>query len=291
MTSSGPRLSRRSFVTAVAGLGAVAAAGTALSGTALAAAAPAKVDRAAGVGLLGGIPHTLGHGADGWVLLAADGTARATTGLVDAEVYDMTAAPGGLVAVGAVVAGARSVPAVWESVDGLAWRRVSELTGLDGHLTAVGTFGATALAVGAQLTLERAPRQRIVVRRDAAGWALVPATGLEYTDQWTATAVAGGANGWTVSTADASGSAIATSPDGRAWTAGSQLLDAAVRSLAVTGAGTRWVGNVIGGSGALTGVVGAERRPVTVPLEAKALGAVGDRSYWLVDGRIVSATV
>ncbi|OLF16218.1 hypothetical protein [Actinophytocola xanthii] len=294
MTSSGSRLTRRSFVGAVAGLGAAAATGTALHGTAsasTAAAAPAKVDRAVGLGLLGGAVHTLGRSAEGWVLVAADGTARATTGLGGAEVNDMTTAPGGLVAVGATSDGARSVPSVWESVDGLAWRRTSELTGLDGHLTVVGSYGSAALAVGASLTLERAPRQRIVVRRDAAGWALVPTTGLAYTDQWTASAVAGGADGWTVSTVDASGSSVATSPDGLDWTPSAQLVDVAVRSLATTGAGIRWVGNAMGGSGAVTGVVGADRRPVPVPQEAQALGTVGDRSYWLVDGRIVSATV
>ena len=290
MTSSPhTRISRRTFVGAVATVGAAAAVTGITTGTA--SAAPAKVDRAVGVAPIGGTVHTLGLTADGWVLVAANGSARPTTGLDGADLADLTTATGGLVAVGSVPDGDRDIPTVWESTDGLAWRVATRLTGLDGHLTAVATHGATALAVGAQLTLERAPRQRLALHRDASGWAVVPLDGLEHTNEWAASAVAGGAGGWVLSTVEAAGSVLATSPDGLHWTAGEQLVDAAVRSLAFTGAGVRWVGNAMGGSGGIAGVVGGGRRPVLVAQDAQALGVVGDQSYWLVDGLIVSATV
>lgn len=290
MTSSPhTRISRRTFVGAVATVGAAAAVTGITTGTA--SAAPAKVDRAVGVAPIGGTVHTLGLTADGWVLVAANGSSRPTTGLTGADLYDLAIAPGGLVAVGAVADGDRAIPTVWESVDGLAWRTATQLSGLDGHLTAVATHGSTALAMGSHLTLERAPRQRLALRYTGSGWSSVPLTGLEHTNEWAASAVAGGAGGWVLSTVEAAGSVLATSADGLTWTRGDQLVDAAVRSLAFTGAGVRWVGNAMGGTGGITGVVGANRRPVPVPAEAQALGAVGDQSYWLVDGRIVSATV
>jgi hypothetical protein len=291
MTSSPheSRLTRRTFVGTVATIGAAVAAGVATAGTA--SAAPAKLDRAVGVARIGSTVHTLGRADGAWLLVAANGTSRATTGLDGADLYDMTGANGGAVAVGAVLDGDRSIPTVWESGDGLAWRAVTSLSGLDGHLSAVAVHGNTAMAVGSLLTLERAPRQRLALRRDQSGWSVAPLDGLEHTDEWAASAIAGGADGWILSTVDASGSVLASSPDGLNWTAGTQLVDAAVRSLAFTSAGVRWVGNAIGGSGAVTGVVDAGRHPVPVPLEAQGLGAVGDQSYWLVDGRIVSATV
>jgi len=270
------------------------ATGTVTATTASAApkAAPAAFDRAVGVARFGSTVHTLGHAAHGWVLVAANGSTRPTTGLDGADVLDLAGAPlGGAVAVGAVADGDRSIPTVWESVDGLDWRAVTSLSGLDGHLTALAVREHDALAMGSLLTLERAPRQRIAVRYLHNSWEVAPVDGLEHTDEWTATAAAGGAEGWLVSTVDSAGSVLASSPDGLNWTASAGLVDTAVRSLAFTGAGVRWVGNAMGGSGALTGVVGAGRRPVPVAGEARALGVIGDQSYWLAGGRIVSATV
>lgn len=284
-----PRLTRRTFVGAVATAGAVVATGVATAGTATAAA---TLERAVGVARLGSTVHTLGRAPGGWLLVAANGATRPTTGLAGADVLDLTRGPsGGLVAVGALADGDRSIPAVFESADGLDWRVATSLTGLDGHLTAVAVHGGTALAMGALLTLERAPRQRLAVRYRGGRWAVVAVDGLEYTDEWAVTSTAPGAGGWLMSAVDSTGSMLATSRDGVRWTAGAALVDTAVRSLAVTAAGVRWVGNAMGGTGGLTGVVGAGRRPVPVPAEAKALGAIGDQSYWLAGGRIVSATV
>ncbi|GAB3472542.1 hypothetical protein [Actinophytocola sediminis] len=284
------RLTRRTFVGAVTTAGAVLATGVATAGTA--SAAPATLDRAVGVARLGATVHTLGLASDGWLLVAANGSSRPTTGLAGADVLDLAAGPaGGVVAVGALADGDRSSPTVWESADGLDWHVATSLTGLDGHLTAVAVRGGDALALGALLTVERAPRQRFALRYQDNSWQVAPVDGLAYTDELAVSAAAGGPDGWLLSTVDSSGSVLATSADGLTWTAGAGLVDTAIRSLAVTGAGVRWVGNVIGGSGGQSGVVGAGRQPVAVPQEAKALGVLGDQSYWLVDGRIVSATV
>lgn len=283
---------RRAFVGAVAtGVGAAA-----LSGRAAAAprAAAAKVDRAVGVARLGSTVHTLGRTGEGWLLVAANGSARPVSGLDGADVADLATAEGGLVAVGSVPEGDRQVPTVWESVDGLAWRVAARLSGLDGHLSAVAVHGGAALAVGAHLTLERAPRQRLVLRGGAAGWDTVAVTGLEHTDRIAATAVAGGRTGWLLATVDSTGSLVATSADGAAWTPSAvepRLVDAAVRALADTAGGVRWIANGMGGMATVGGVLGGARYPVAVPAGAQALGVVAGRSYWLADGRIVTATV
>lgn len=288
MTSSEPfRMSRRTFVGASIGVAFGIAAMTGMAS----ASAPLKLERAVGVAGTRGAVHTLGRTPDGWFLVAANGSSQPTTGLENADLLDLTGGVGGLVAVGSIKDGTRDVPAVWESLDGLAWHAVVGPTGFDGHLSAVATDGTDVLAVGALLTLERTPHQRLVMRRTAAGWSEIPVTGLEYTREWAASAVAGGAAGWVLSTVDATGSMIATSADGLKWTAGDHLVDTAVRSLAFTGSGVRWVANANGGSGGLTGLVGAGRRPVPLPAKAQALGAIGDQSYWLADGRIVTATV
>jgi hypothetical protein len=291
MTSSEPsRMTRRTFVgAAVATIGVTAMAGTA------SASAQVKLDRAVGVAGTGGTVHTLGRTPGGWLLVAADGSSRPTTGLDNADLLDLTGdltgGAVGFVAVGSFKEGGRDVPAVWESVDGLTWQATVRLTDLDGHLSAVASTGGEVLAMGAHLTLERAPHQRIGLLRTKTGWSALPLTGLDYTREWAASAVAGGDSGWVLSTVDSTGSMIATSPDGSTWSAGGTEVAAAVRSLAFTGAGIRWVANAMGGSGGLTGVVGAGRRPVPVPQDAQALGAIGDQSYWLADGRIISATV
>ncbi|MPZ84682.1 MAG: hypothetical protein GEV28_31575 [Actinophytocola sp.] len=281
-----PQLSRRVFVGTVATLGVAT-----MSGTATAAPTMVTLDRAAGVARLGGTVHALGHTGATWVLVAADGSARRTRGLAGADIADLTATEGVLVAVGA---DDRSAPAVWESTDGLSWRRATRLAGVDGHLTAVGAYGGTALAVGARLTLERAPRQRIVLRRTASGWATVRAGGLGHTDELAATAVAGGPAGWLLSTVDATGSLLATSPDGLEWTPDAvqpRLVDAAVRSLSCTGGRVRWVANAMSGSEGVTGALGTGRRAAPVPADALAVGVLDGRSYWLAGGHLVSATV
>jgi len=274
MTSSLPlpenRLSRRVFVGAVATLGVAAAAGTAT-------AAPTPIDRAVGVARLGTTVHILGRTRRGWVRVGADGTAQPTRGLGDAELNGLASTGGVLLAVGA--AGAE--PAVWESADGVSWRQVTRLRGVEGHLTAVGAHGGVALAAGALLTLERAPRQRIVLRRTGSDWHTVPVRGLAHTDELTATAVGGDADGWALSTVDASGSLLARSVDGLGWTAEGRVADAAVKSFD----DGHWVANAMGG---LTGVTGPRRAAGPT---GQAVGLLDGRSYWLVAGHIVTATV
>ncbi len=270
------RLSRRTFVGAVATLGVAAMSGTATATTTT--AAPAKIDRAVGVARLGKTVHVLGRARGGWVRVGADGSAQPTRGLGDAELNGLAATGDVLVAVGA----AGSEPAAWESTDGVSWRQATRLDGVDGHLTAIGAYGGVALAVGALLTLERAPRQRIVLRRTESGWTTVPARGLESTDELTATAVGGDPTGWIMSTVDASGSLLARSADGLAWTPDTRLVDAAVKSFD----DGNWIANAMGGTAGMTG----PRRSVTVP-EGQAVGLLDGRSYWLVDGHIVTATV
>jgi hypothetical protein len=272
------RLSRRAFVGAVAALGV-----TAMSGTALGAplqnvqnAAPNAVDRAIGVARLGRTVHVLGRARGEWVRIGADGTVSATRGLGGATVEALAARRGVLVAVGAD--GIR--PAVWESADGLSWRRTLRLDDVDGHLTAVGAHDGAALAVGARLTLERAPHQRIVLRHNGSRWATVATRGLARTDELTATAVGGDATGWTLATVDATGSLLARSADGVTWTHEARLTDAAVKAFE----GADWAGNAMGGT---TGVVRTRR---AVPA-GQAVGLLDGRSYWLVDGHIVTATV
>lgn len=265
-------LSRRLFVGAGAALGVTAIAGTPT------ATAATRIDRAVGVARLGDTVHILGRTRVGWVRVGADGSARPTRGLGAAELNSLSAAGGVLLAVGAD----RSVPAIWESTDGVSWRQATRLDGVDGHLTASGAYGGVALAVGAQLTLERAPRKRIVLRRTERGWATVPTRGLEYTDEFTATAVGGDPSGWVLSTVDANGSLLARSVDGLGWTPDTRLVDTAVKSF---DDGT-WVANAMAGSAGLTG----PRRSLARS-GGQAVGLLDDRSYWLADGRIVSARV
>lgn len=267
------RLSRRMFVGAVATLGVAA-----MSGTADADPAPAKIDRAVGVARLGKTVHVLARARGGWVRVGADGSAQPTRGLGDAELNGLSATGDVLVAVGA----AGTEPAAWESTDGVSWRQATRLDGVDGHLTAIGAYGGVALAVGALLTLERAPQQRIVVRRTESGWTTVPARGLESTDELTATAVGGDQAGWVLSTVDASGSLLARSADGLVWTPDTRLVDAAVKSFD----DGNWIANAMGGTAGVTG----PRRSVTVP-RGQAVGLLDGRSYWLVDGHIMTATV
>ncbi len=268
------RLSRRVFVGAVTALGVAAATGTA---TATSSAAATRIDRAVGVARLGATVHVLGRARGGWVLVGADGSTRSTRGLGDAELNALASTDDVLLAVGA----AGSEPAVWESTDGVSWRQATRIRGVEGHLTAVGAHGRVALAAGALLTLERAPRQRIVLRRNGSGWHTVPARGLAHTDELTATAVGGDADGWVLSTVDGSGSLLARSADGLEWTAEEHLTDAAVKSVD----GGQWVANAMGG---MTGRTGPRRAPVPT---GQAVGLLGGRSYWLVDGHIVTATV
>jgi hypothetical protein len=261
------------FVGAVATLGVAA-----MSGTADADPAPAKIDRAVGVARLGKTVHVLARARGGWVRVGADGSAQPTRGLGDAELNGLSATGDVLVAVGA----AGTEPAAWESTDGVSWRQATRLDGVDGHLTAIGAYGGVALAVGALLTLERAPQQRIVVRRTESGWTTVPARGLESTDELTATAVGGDQAGWVLSTVDASGSLLARSADGLVWTPDTRLVDAAVKSFD----DGNWIANAMGGTAGVTG----PRRSVTVP-RGQAVGLLDGRSYWLVDGHIMTATV
>lgn len=280
-----PPITRRVFVGAVAALGATALSGTALAGAATAAPAGQKIERATGVARHRGVVRTLGRAGADWFLLGADGSTRPTRGLEHAEVADLTATGTTLVAVGA-----RDVPTVWESTDGSSWQEAVRLTGVDGHLTAVGAHGGAVLAAGALLTLERAPRRRIVLLRTGSGWETVTTSGLAHTDEQAATAVTGGPGGWLLSTVDADGSLLATSPDGRGWTPHAvepRLVDAAVRSLAVAGDRVHWMANAMSGAVGVLGTLGAGRRLAPTPEGATAVGMLDGRGYWLVDGALV----
>ncbi len=275
MTSSLPmpenRLPRRVFVGAVATLGVAVLTGTGL-------AAPATtLDRAVGVAKRGDTVHILARTRRGWVRVGADGATTPTRGLGLAEINGMTATKDVLVAVGAD----GTTPAAWESTDGVAWRRTVALTGRDGHLTAVGANGDDVLAAGAELTLERAPHRRLMVLRTGKGWATVPASGLASTDELTATAVGASGAGWVMSTVDANGSLLSRSPDGREWTVDERMTGTAVKAF---DRGS-WVANAMADPG---GVTGPRRAPAPA---GQAIGIVDGRSYWLVDGTIVTATV
>jgi hypothetical protein len=267
----GNRLSRRVFLGAAAALPAVAV----LTGTAV--AAPAPIDRAAGVARLGGTTHLLGRSSDGWVHVAADGTTRPARGLTGAEINAVAAHGDRLVAVGAD----RSAPAVWTSADGVTWRRTARLDGADGHLTAVTAHGGTALAVGALLTLERAPHTRIVLRDSGSGWTSTATTGLDHTAELTATAAGHDGTAWRLSIVDADGSLLFRSADGRTWTGDGTRTGVAVRAFD----GHDWIGNTMGGTDGQSGT-----RRAALP-DGEAVGVVDGVSYWLVDGHIVTATV
>jgi hypothetical protein len=256
------RLSRRVFIGAVAAVGVAAMSGTPAS------AAP-TLTRAAGAARLGKTTHVLARTATRWVVVDPDsGESRPTRGLERADVFDLSATGDRLVAVGA----AGATPTVWESADGQTWWRAAALRG-DGHLTAVeGT-----LAVGALLTLERAPRQRLVVRRAGSTWTTVETTGLADTDELAATAVGRDGDAWLLSTVDANGAVVHRSPDGVAWTATETHTDTAIKAFD----GAKWVGN------SMSGEDGHTRRAAN----AQAVGIIGDQSYWLVDGTLVTATV
>lgn len=268
MTSSSPlsgnrtRLSRRVFIGAVAAAGVVAMSGTA------AAAAP-RLTRAAGAARLGKTTYVLGRTGNQWVLIDPETDQTwATSGLERADVLDLSATGDRLVAVGAE----GTAPAVWESADGRSWQRTAVFAALDGHLTAVeGT-----LAVGALLTLERTPRQRIVARRDGSSWTTVETTGLTGTDEVAATAVGQDASGWLLSTVDSTGATIHRSADGLAWAAAETHTDTAIKAFD----GARWVAN------SMSGDSGHNRQAPS----AQAVGIVGDRTYWLADGTLVTAT-
>jgi hypothetical protein len=189
----------------------------------------------------------------------------------------MTAHDGLLVAVGAD----RSAPAVWTSPDGVTWRRAARLDGVDGHLTTVAAHGTTALAVGALLTLERAPHARIVLRDTGSGWVSAPATGLEHTSEITATAAGHDGTTWRLSTVDVNGSMLFRSADGLTWTDDGRETGIAVRAFD----GDDWVGNAMAGTDGQSG-----SRRAALP-EGEAIGVIDGVSYWLVDGHIVTATV
>ncbi|MGQ0837723.1 hypothetical protein [Actinokineospora sp.] len=284
-------MTRRTFVGAVA-----AAAGTAaLASPALAAPGRPTLDRA--VGVIGG-PRVLALVGRTWVLVDENGAVTPTRGLGNAVVVDVTSGPAGHVAVGSITVGAESIAAVWESADGVSWREATRLTGVDAEFTTVGAGPTSVLALGALLTTERSPSRRIVARRMPRGWVTVPVRGLEWTDELAATAVAGTAGGWTAAAVDASGSVLANSRDGVTWSTSpieARLTEVAVKSLSYEGDHrVRWIGNGMGGSAPLAGVLGAGRTTVAVPEHSHAVGVVPAarpiRSFWLADGRLVAST-
>lgn len=288
------RITRRIFVGSVA----AAVGAAALTSPAYAAPPGQALDRAAGVVTVGGVPKVLALIGSAWVLVDADGTVQPTRGLTGATIVDVTTGPGGLVAVGALPAGADTAATVWESSDGLVWREVSRLGGIHAEFTTVGADSTSFIALGALLTRERAPRTRIAARRTDRGWVTVPVRGLEWTDEMPATAVAGGPGGWVTAAVAVTGTLLSTSRDGHTWTRSTvepHLADAAVKALTFVGDRVRWVGNGMSGTAPLAGTLGAGRTTVAVPEQAHAVGVVPAstpvRSFWLADGRLVSSNV
>lgn len=284
------RLRRRVFVLGVAGLAAAAS----TAGTAAAQQAP--LTRSAGVAVLGERAKALCLLGTSWVLVDEDGTTYPTTGLDGATVVDVAADERGVLAAGSSPA---TEATVWQSTDGVTWHEAMRLTGTKSEFTGVGLGpGNSAMVLGSALTEERAPATTIAARRVQHRWTQVPVTGLEPTAEQAITTLTGNRSGWIAAAVTQEGTSLYRSADGSAWSPvdAGQLEDASVQGVLLENNGAvRWVANGIGGSAAITGTVGAGRRPVSVPQDAHAVGAVwtrrGSISYWLVDGRLVAAGI
>lgn len=282
-------LGRRTFV-----LGMVAAA----SAIGTPAAAQPQLSKAAGVAVLGQSAKALCLLGTSWVLVDEDGTTYPTTGLDGASVVDVAADDRGVLAVGSRPAPRGTEATIWQSADGVTWHEAMRLTGTNTEFTAVGFGPGTAMALGSALTEERAPARTIAARRSPRTWSELPVTGLEQTSEQALTTLSGNRSGWVAASITQDGTTLYRSTDGSAWStvASGRLEDAAVQGILLAGDGTvRWVANAIGGSAAITGTVGAGRRPVAVVQEAHAVGAVwtrrGPLSYWLTGGRLVTAGI
>ncbi len=282
-------IGRRTFV-----LGVVAAA----SAIGTTATAQPILTKAAGVAELGQSAKALCLLGTSWVLVDEDGTTHPTTGLEGANVLDVAADARGVLAVGSRPAPPFTEATVWQSADGAAWHEVMRLTGTNTEFTGVGFGPGTAMALGSELTEERAPMRTIAARRLPSGWTEIPVTGLEQTAEHAITTLSGNRSGWVAAAITQDGTTLYRSPDGSAWSTvdRGQLEDTAVQGILLEGnGGIRWVANAIGGSAAITGTVGAGRQPVAVPENAHVVGAVwtrrGPLSYWLVDGRLVTAGI
>jgi hypothetical protein len=285
------RLGRRSFVLGVAGLATTAS-------TVGTAAAQELISRSAGVAVLGQSAKALCLLGTSWVLVDEDGTTYPTTGLEGATVLDVAADDRGVLAVGSRPAPPDTEATIWRSADGVTWHEVMRLTGTNSEFTGVGFGPGTAMALGSELTEERAPARTIAARRWQRVWTEIPVTGLEQTAEQAITTLTGNRSGWIAAAVTQDGTTLYQSPDGSVWTTvgAGYLNDTAVQGVLLESNGAvRWVANAIGGSAALTGTVGADRRPVSVRQDAHAVGAVWSRrgplSYWLVDGRLVTAGI
>ncbi|ONI90357.1 hypothetical protein ALI144C_03150 [Actinosynnema sp. ALI-1.44] len=259
------------------------------------ATAQETLSRAAGVAVLGQAAKALCLLGTSWVLVDEDGTTYPTTGLDGAAVLDVATDERGVLAVGSRPAPPFTEATVWESADGVTWREAMRLAGVNAEFTGVGFGPGTAMALGSVLTEERAPAQTIAARRERRVWSEVPVTGLEPTAELAITTLSGNRSGWVAAAITQEGTTLYRSPDGASWSTDGTVPDAAVQGLLLEPGGVRWVANAIGGSAAITGTVGAGREPVAVPQDAHAVGAVrtrrGPLSYWLVDGRLVTARI
>jgi hypothetical protein len=291
MDESAGQLGRRGFVLGVAGF-AIAASATAT------ASAQQPLSRAAGVAVLGEAAKALCLSGTSWVLVDEDGTIYPTTGLEGATVLDVSADDRGVLAVGSRPAPSGTEATIWRSADGVTWHEAMRMVGTNSEFTGVGFGPGTAMALGSALTEERAPARTIAARRWQRVWTEIQVTGLEPTAEQAITTLSGNRDGWIAASITQDGSTLYRSTDGSSWsTVGSGFLeDAAVQGVLLEAAGgVRWVANAIGGSAAITGKVGAGRQPVPVREDAHAVGAVWTRrgalSYWLVDGRLVTAQI
>jgi hypothetical protein len=270
---------RRGFVLGIAGL----------AFTATTATAQTPLTKAAGVAVLGAAAKALCLAGTSWVLVDEDGTTYPTTGLEGMTVVDVAADDRGVLAVGSRPAPPNTEATIWRSADGVAWHEVYRKAGSNSEFTGVGS----GLAVGSALTGERAPKSTIAARWQQDAWSEIQVTGLTHS----ITTVAGDRSGWVAAAVSQGATTLYCSPDGAAWSAvnAGQLEDAAVQGVLLEPNGIRWVANAIGGSAAITGTVGAGRQPVAVREDAHAVGVVHTRrgalSYWLVDGRLVTARI
>lgn len=249
-----------------------AAAGGVVGTTAHAGVRRTGFERAAGVAVVGGAPKVLCLLDGSWVLAGVAGDVRPTEGLAGAVIADVTTDGSGALAVGS---GAREEATVWRSADGVRWVEVLRLAGTKSEFTAVGQ----GLVLGSVLTGEGVPRSTVAARRQAGSWATVPTRGLD--GEQSVTALTASAGGWRAASVGASGTTLFRSGDGSIWAKDGKLADTVVKGLLPD----RWVGNSLGGTTARAS------KAVAVSRDAIAIGAAGNRSYWLVDGRLVTAGI
>jgi hypothetical protein len=252
-----------------------------------------ELDLCAGVAVVGDEPQVLCRQDLRWVLIGEDGVARPTTGLDGATVFDVATDNRGALAAGSI----NGEAALWRSADGVTWHAVLRMAGRHSMFTAVASAQGDAMALGSTLSAEDVPNGTLAVRRHGPTWREEQVRGLEGTSYQAITTLAVRRDGWLAAAIGSDGSVIHTSADGALWVTlpGGRLDDAAVQGVLADDGTVCWIGNAMGGSGALTGTIGGGRGPAGVSELAHAVGLVRTRrgrvSYWLVDGKLQTAEV